>query len=266
MGVFDILVSGTSDSRREVLLIGLYYLVIYIYIYVSSVYILKFSPELVRSPIFILIYIVIAIALYSLTAYMLYRRLGNGSFRRYLGFTSSSFLESLIFSSASITLPAIVLGIIAYVFYGVDLFERLFEATSNYDRYLAPPWFDYVPKTFLPLVALLVWLFAGVVWFALVQAFPIQYLSRSLGIAAIPVASVMFILLYNAPLLTGEWKLDDIIFLGVVYPTILYRYRNSLGLIVSYVALYEIPVRAAFLRGWGFDALNIVLLFQVAWG
>lgn len=76
----------------------------------------------------------------------------------------------------------------------------------------------------------------------------------------------MFILLYNAPLLTGEWKLDDIIFLGVVYPTILYRYRNSLGLIVSYVALYEMPVRAAFLRGWGFDALNIVLLFQVAWG
>ncbi len=56
------------------------------------------------------------------------------------------------------------------------------------------------------------------------------------------------------------------VFLGLLFPTVLYLYRNSLGLIVSYVALYEMPVRAAVLRGWRALALKAFLLLQVSWG
>lgn len=246
--------------------IAFHYLVAYFYLYVSGLYILKFRPGLAVKPIFTLLYITSYIIIFLLIAYIVHGRLCSGCFKQYLGFTGGNLLKSIVLSSASVFIPAAILGAAAYSLYGVNPFERLLEATIYYNRHYAPPWFDNVPRELLPLVALLVWLLAGVGWFAFVQSFPLLHLHRSLGVASIPIVSILFILLYNLPLITGDWDLGDIATLGVAYPIILYKYRNSLGLIVSYIILYEMPVRAAFLKGWGLSTLKVIIYLQAAWG
>jgi len=96
------------------------------------------------------------------------------------------------------------------------------------------PWFTTVGRFLLPLLATALWLVGGVISIALLQAFPYELLSLWRRGIAIPSVAAAFILLYNAPMLTGEWKADGIVFLGIAYP-IVYRYaHNSIGPIFNY--------------------------------
>ncbi len=72
------------------------------------------------------------------------------------------------------------------------------------------------------------------------------------------------IALYNAPLLTGEWIPEDILVLCLIYPMIYSLTHNSAGLIASYVAVYELPIAAAVLQGWGEAAYTVLLYLRVS--
>ena len=251
----------------RILAIALYYIVVFALIYAPTFYVLHYSPALSSNPLILLLYLAITLILLTLAAYLVHQRLCPGPFRGMLGLTLRSIRESIVLSSASFTLPFLILGAVELLG-GSNPFETALKATVSYayDESRAPPWFSQVPSTLLPLYAALVWSLAGLLWFHLVQSFPLSCLSQPLGPWSLPLIQLLFILLYNAPLLTGDWKPDDIVFLGLVFPMVLYLYRNSLGLIVSYVALFEMPVRAAVLRGWGPSALKAFLLLQVSWG
>ncbi len=251
----------------RILAITLYYIVVFALIYAPTFYVLHYSPALSSDPLILLIYLAITLILLTLAAYMVHQRLCPGPFRGMLGLTFRDLRESLVLSSASFTLPFLILGAVELLG-GSNPLDTALKATISYayDESRAPPWFSHVPSKLLPLYAALVWSLAGLLWFSLVQSFPLSCLSQRLGPWSLSLVQLLFILLYNAPLLTGDWKPDDIIFLGLLFPTVLYLHRNSLGLIASYVALFEMPIRAAVLRGWGAQALKAFLLLQVAWG
>jgi hypothetical protein len=175
----------------------------------------------------------------------------------YLGFRKEGFLESLVLSSAFYALYMLLLAIIAYFVLRMDPFDQFLSSAFMCS---VPLWFSRVDPLFLPVAAILFWLILGIVSLAFLQSFPINALSRASKKITIPLISILFIMLYNMPLLTWEWKLDDIIFLGILFPLILYKYGNSLGLVLSYTFLYEMPVRVAFLRGWGENAFWILVL------
>ena len=250
-----------------ILITSFYYLIIFTIIYAPTFYVLRYSPGLSSDPLALLIYLALVLALLTTVAYLINQRLHPGPFREMLGLSFSGLRDSLVLSSASFSLPYLILGAIELL-RGSNPFDTALKATLSYayDESRAPPWFSEVPTILLPLYAAMIWSLAGILWFSLVQSFPLRHLSRHLGPWSLPIVQLMSILLYNAPLVTGDWKPDDIVFLGMVFPTVLYLYRNSLGLIVSYVCFFEMPIRAAVLRGWGPSSFKVFLLLQVAWG
>ncbi len=258
---------NTSNSK-VVLSTILYYIITYAYIYIISFFIIKYFPNLISNPAVTIATIIGAIAIFLVVAYLTYTLIlgcDESGFLQSLGLTTRNLLERLSFSSSSIAIPAIALGIIAYIG-GADPVRMIFEDVVRYLENAPPPWFSEVPNHILPLASIAVWSLVGIVWFAFLQVFPLNLLSRVAGPASVLVVSLLFILIYGAPLLTGDWKPDDIVILGVLFPIVLYRYRNSLGAVMSYVLLYEMPVRAAFLQGWGFTALKILVALQALWG
>ncbi len=258
---------NTSNSK-VVLSTILYYIITYAYIYIIFFFIIKYFPNLISNPAVTIATIIGAIAIFLVVAYLTYTLIlgcDESGFLQSLGLTTRNLLESLSFSSSSIAIPAIALGIIAYIG-GADPVRMIFEDVVRYLENAPPPWFSEVPNHILPLASIAVWSLVGIVWFAFLQVFPLNLLSRVAGPASVLVVSLLFILIYGAPLLTGDWKPDDIVILGVLFPIVLYRYRNSLGAVMSYVLLYEMPVRAAFLQGWGFTALKILVALQALWG
>lgn len=92
----------------------------------------------------------------------------------------------------------------------------------------------------VPILALTFWSLNGLALVFLI-AFPSELLREYRGRYAILVVFLLFSGLYNAPLLTGQVLLDDIILIGLFLTIVYYRTRNSSGLVVTYV-LNEAPV------------------------
>lgn len=96
------------------------------------------------------------------------------------------------------------------------------------------------------LFGLVFWSLSGVISFPLWQAFPYECLRDYSKKYVLPAIALPFILSYNAPLLTGAFKLGDILWLGIVFPLLYHKFRNSLSLTLAYVILFESPVLWCF--------------------
>ncbi len=165
----------------RVLAIGLYYIVVFALIYAPTFYVLHYSPALSSNPLILLLYLAITLILLTLAAYLIHQCLCPEPFRGMLGLTLRGIRESLVLSSASFTLPFLILGAVELL-EGSNPFETALKATISYayDESRAPP-FSQVPSTLLPLYADLVWSLAGLLLFSLVQSFPLSCLSQRLG-------------------------------------------------------------------------------------
>ncbi len=139
-----------------------------------------------------------------------------------------------------------------------SILRRMEELAEGYKV----PWFGSVPPHLLPLAALVIWSVSGLFFFTLVQAYGIEKLGRRGVLLAVIVSS----LLYNAPLLTGEWKPDDLLILCSIFPLVYWISGNSLGLMISYVTMFELPVAAAFTQGRGYTDFLLILGFRVVVG
>ncbi|KXA93998.1 hypothetical protein AKJ66_00085 [candidate division MSBL1 archaeon SCGC-AAA259E22] len=117
----------------------------------------------------------------------------------------------------------------------------------------------------LPLFAITFWSFSGATSFSFLQAFPYESLREYPKKYILPSIALLFILQYNAPLVTGEFNPGDILWLGTIFLLIYHRFRNSLSLILAYVTLYEFPVLWCFGAAWGEAAFFTVLYARVAW-
>ena len=179
----------------------------------------------------------------------------------YLGIRGKGFLSSLVVTGALFTIPNAALLVVATAL-GFDVFSRYLENARRYSI----PWFSNVDPSLLPLVAITLWFIVGIMWFSLLQAYPYELLSKRSRKLVIPLIAIMFILMYNLPLVTNEWKLDDIIYLGILAPIAYHLTRNSLGIVINYVMYFEFPVAVAFLKGWGEAAFSTLLTGRIAWG
>jgi len=251
------------ELSRRLQFVVAYYLAIYVYGYVGFILVYYYVPAIMGDFIYALMYGLVEVFVFSLLAYIVYRRFGDKSFLHYLGFKREGLLDSLVLSSAPFALYNLLLATIAYLVLGVDPLSKFLTMTRECS---VPPWFNQVSPAFLPIATILFWLLSGIVSFAFLQAFSIQVLSKISKKFLIPLVFILFVLYYNFPILTGKLKLDDVIFLGILFPLILYKYGNSIGLILTYTFLYEMPVRAAFLRGWGEPALWTLVSMQLTWG
>jgi len=218
---------------------------------------LSYSPYLVL--------IVNAIHLISLiiVAYAILRLIyGNHeSLMKYLGIKSKGFLDSLIITGALFTIPNLILLIVAIVL-GVNVFSIYLENAKRY----TVPWFSRIDPSLLPIVAITLWFIVGITCFPLLQAYPYELLSRRPKKMVMPLIATMFIMVYNLPLVTSEFKLDDIIYLGILAPVAYHLTRNSLGVVVNYVMYFEFPVAVAFLKGFGEAGFSVLLIGRITWG
>ncbi len=170
-------------------------------------------------------------------------------------------MRSFILSSAAI----MALNLIAVVYWtlvrGTSIYSVLRRVEELAEGYRVP-WFGSVPPHLLPFAALMIWSISGLFFFTLVQSYGIE----KLGKRGVPLAVIASSLLYNAPLLTGEWKPDDLLILCLIFPLVYWISGNSLGLVISYVAMFELPVAAAFTQGWGHPGFLLILGFRTVVG
>ncbi len=237
----------------------LYYAIAYAYLYGTYFVLRHLSME--PTPLTVVATNAMSLIFLLLIAYYLSAPLRwERRFPELIGLRCRNALPSLFVSGAFITVPGLALIGVAAVT-GLDLLGLLYGNASR----LSIPWFSYVSGPALPLLAVAVWSISGLTWFSLLQAFPYEVMGGGRRLLSLIIVSLGFIGLYNLPLVTGEWKLDDIVMLGVAYPIAYALTRSSVGLIINYVFLFELPVASAVLKGlgdqafWGFVALRLAL-------
>jgi len=257
--------AGSKGDIREDLKIAVaYYVAAYTFLYGMVFSIHTYTADTIADkPAFIFLINILLLLVFLLVAYVFYRRMEGRAFKEFIGFKREGLVESLTATAASFTALNLVLAILAYSILGVNPLARFIE---NVYTYCSTPWFNRVDPKLLPVAAVMLWFVSGTFHFALMQAFPYEVLSGRPKKYVILLVSALSILYYNLPLLTGEWKLDDIVFLGIVCPLIYHLYRNSLGIILNYVFFYEMPVLVAFLKGWGEKAFWIFFVGRLIWG
>ncbi len=180
---------------------------------------------------------------------------------RLLGIRKEGLLESFLLSSGIIAIMNLMAIIYAMISMNVGLGAILERARTLAETYRGAYWFEGMPSSLLPLAALVMWTAIGILYFSLIQAYGIE----KLGKKGILVAIMVSALLYNAPLVTGQWKVDDLLILCILFPVIYWITGNSLGLVASYVIMFELPVLAAFARA-GYYSFLFMLLTRAAIG
>ncbi|BES81827.1 hypothetical protein PABY_13940 [Pyrodictium abyssi] len=205
----------------------------------------------------------LAVAVGAAASAYAHYRLGvcQRSYMKCLGLSRRGLLESFILASA-VWGVFVAAGLAYAVARGLGA-GRLYEIyRGNAMTAPGPTWFSDLDPRILPVAASLFWMLTGLLCFSLVQAFILESLPRRPWSPLL--AGVLFVAMYNAPLLTGEWKMDDVIVLGMAYPVAYYMARNSIGLIGAYVAVYELPVAAAVLHGWGEGCFRVFVALRAA--
>ncbi len=183
-----------------------YYITVFSIFYGSAIamHVSGLSKTLTRNPNAVLIFNGLFLLFTLSVAY----KLSDEDFVGLLGFRREGFWRSLIYTGA-------LLGIgitLALFYHQFSINEIVRTAIEHAKAGRWPTWIDYTNPVLLPVYALIIWSISGVLFFALLVAYPYEIL----GAKYLPLISLMFVLIYNLPLITGEWILDDIG--GVRYP------------------------------------------------
>jgi hypothetical protein len=110
-----------------------------------------------------------------------------------------------------------------------------------------------------PLFASAAWIIGGLAAFPVLQAYPYESLTDIPRKYAIPLIAILWAGLYNASLLTGAFKPDDIIFFGFLFTVAYHKSRNSIGLVAAYV-LAEAPLWYVVAETWGVPTYESAIL------
>jgi hypothetical protein len=174
----------------------------------------------------------------SAVVYLLNRRKEAQGVLRTLGLKKEGILSSFVWANAFL-LPILIFlsGMLL-----VSGPESLLANSSVPLPTPTPPWY--------PLFASTAWITSGVVAFPILQAYPYESLIDFPKRYVIPLIVVLWAGLYNASLLTGEFKPDDIIFFGFLFTVAYHKSRNSIGLVAAYV-LAEAPLWYVVAETWG---------------
>jgi hypothetical protein len=188
------------------------------------------------------LFIVFLLVIYLISSYLL-----GGWKPKQIGWSKEGFSESILWASA-LLLPLTFTALVVCYIMGIDNVKM---------------WWDLGiedPPLWIPLYGVLIWLIGGLMYFSLWQAFPIETLKEYPKKYILSMVSILFILLYNYPLVTSAFRPTDIIWLGIIFVAIYYKFRNSLALVLCYVFLFEGPVVWCFGVIFG-DFFFLILLY-----
>jgi len=232
-----------------------YYATVLFILYSSAlaIRVLNLSNVLTRDPNAVLALNGSLLLAISAVAY----RLKDGKFLGLLGFKREGLWRSLVYSGAALGIATVPIAL----FHRVSPSRIVQMAIKHASSGGWPVWMNHTSPMLLPAYAVVIWGISGILFLSLLIAYPYEIL----GARYLPFISFMFTITYNLPLLTGEWVVDDVVVLGILFPVLYHMTRNSLGLIISYVLLYEYPVLVSFLKGWGMQAFVLLLFGRVIW-
>lgn len=178
------------------------------------------------------------------------------------GLRREGILESLMLAGAIYFIVVCLPAIIFILMSGANAKELITKWVESAEK---PRWFYEFPRELVPLIALLVWSISGIGIFVFLQAFLYECLRFKPKKYVLPLVMATTCLIYNAPLVSGAWKPDDILVLGVLYPLVYHKTRNSVGLILTYVLIFEAPVLWAFWFGWGWTVFWYFIYCRFIW-
>jgi hypothetical protein len=171
---------------------------------------------------------------------------------RMIGFKRENFVKSLLLASAVLT-PIQIFIVVEANLVGVNSFTTR----------MAIPWLSPPYQPWLPMYTIVLWLLSGLISFSIFQAFP-HSLLKNYRYSIIAIA-VLWVGLYNAPLLTGQFLVEDILLLGILFLVVYHYTKNALGLIIIYVLAYEGPILWTIGVAWGTGALLLTLYARMIW-
>jgi len=235
---------------RKLKAVIIVYILVFIIIYGTTL--ISFSLEYLSllSHLFISISIVFSL---FLLIYIISRYFLEVWSPKQVGWTTKNFSKSFLWASAPLLPFTLSLLIASYIFGTGTVMMWL-------DIGIEPPY-----PLWIPLFGIVYWLLGGIIAFSFWQAFSYECLEKYPKKYVIPVISVLFILLYNQPLITGDFNPIDIIWLGIIFLLIYYKFQNSLSLVVSYVFLFEGPVIWCFGVIFGDLVVLIILYIKTIW-
>ena len=132
--------------------------------------------------------------------------------------------------AVALMLPLYAISFVAMLYFGVDRFMDM--AKPGFAGEWGPSLVPY---------ALLFWTLSGILTAFFYDAVPYELFRERGRIAGIAGATAVFALNYNQPLLTGIWRLEDIIFFGAAFA---YSYSvngKASSLVLAYL-LSELPL------------------------
>ena len=242
----------TLGTPRKVSLtsVWIFYVLVYFIVYVANYLVLA---GYVRLNLLQRLLINTALAaLLFVGIYFISKHFVGGWNPRMIGFSRENFAKSLLLASAVLT-PLQIFIVVEANLVGVGSF-----ITRMSIPWLSPPY-----QLWLPFYAIILWLLSGLTSFSILQAFP-HSLLKNYKHSMIAIAA-LWVGLYNAPLLTGELLVDDILFLGILFLVVYHYTENALGLIIVYVLAYEGPILWTIGVAWGTGAVLATLYARMIW-
>jgi len=146
---------------------------------------------------------------------------------------SSSYLDGLIHVLALIAFGSILSVIVWFMLFG-------FNIDINIIYLQAKPAFVNSWNVYLPIFALIFWGINGLVvaYFYHSVTYELFEKRNKVGVEA---ATALFVLNYNAPLLSNYWNIGDIVFFGFIFAYSYSVNRNPLALLSTYL-LFEVTL------------------------
>jgi hypothetical protein len=228
----------------------IFYVVAYITLYAANY--LTIAHYVYLSVLNELLISAVAASVLFLVVYFISKRFFGRWNLGMIGFKKENFVKSLLLASAVLA-PIEIFLVVAANLVGVNSLS-----TSWAISWLSPPY-----QLWLPFYAIAVWSLYGLISFSILQAFP-HSLLKNYKYALIAI-SVLWIGLYNFPLLTGQLLPDDILFLGILFLVVYHYTKNVLGMVIVYVLAYEGPVLWTIGAAWGSGTLIITLYARTIW-
>ena len=181
----------------------------------------------------------VGLAIVATIFYALNRKAGGRPLLRLLGLRKKGILRSFLWANA-VLLPLMVILLGSVLVSGPE--SLLVNAQVPFPVPPIPPWYPIFGST--------AWVLGGLTAFPFLQAYPYEEMNGLPKRYVVPLIVVLWVGLYNAPLITGAVIWDDIVLFGFLFAVAYHKSRNSIGLVAAYV-LAELPVWSLIAGTWG---------------
>lgn len=168
---------------------------------------------------------------------------------------SSPYLDGLIHVLALMAFGNILVVIVWFILFGFNL-----DMNAIYLQ--AKPAFVSSWNVYLPIFALIFWGINGLVVAFFYHSVTYELFEKRGRLVGMGSATALFILNYNAPLLSNYWNIGDIVFFGFIFAYSYSVKRNPLALLSAYL-LFEVPLWWCILAPFGERVFEVYFILRI---